>query len=144
MDNDGNIIRTEEFKPPANKLEEIASKLGILKRANTVNSMGFQIAAKRFTGSDVLPVTWVAALDSGNNWQFRSAEATVYSRNVTLSNPVHQWTWDNALTGHYISMGASTSNHAGQIVSTVGSSADPLNVIVHDGSFWIEIEYDFT
>lgn len=144
MDKEGNIIHTEEWKPPANKIEEIASRLGILKRANTVNSMGYQVAAKRFTGSSVLPVQWVGALDSADNWQFRSAGATIYSNNAVLSNPIHKWSWEGASTGYYKRLAAATSNDDSQIVSTIGAAGANLDIVVHDGSFWVEIEYDFS
>lgn len=143
MDNEGNVISTEVIKPPANKLEEIAAKLGILKRANTVNSMGYQIAAKRFTGSTVLPVQWVAALDSADIWQFRSAEATVYSNNVVLSNPVNTWAFGGTV-GYYTRIAAATSTDESQIVSTIGSPGSNLDIAVTQGAVWVEIEYDFS
>lgn len=139
-DKEGNLIKHEVYKPPKNKLEEIAAKLGILKRANSVNSMGWNTAAKRFVGVTADPVRWIAAQDSSDAWQFRSTVASVYSNNAIIKNPDSAWTWEGALTGYYQAIGAATSNHEDWIVSQILN----LDVAIHDGRYWAEIEYDFT
>jgi len=140
-DEEGNIIDVQEFKPPKNKIEEIASRLGILKRHNSVNSMGLHVAAQRFVGTGKLPVQWVFALSSAGNYYWKSSDSTVYSRNVVVANPENTWEWGGAPTA-WLAYGAATSNHQGEIVSLISG----LEIIAGSGNIgemWVEIEYDF-
>jgi len=139
-DKEGNLIKHEVYKPPKNKLEEIAAKLGILKRANTVNNTGFNICAKRWVGVTMDPVRWIAAKNSADTWWFRSTEASVVGNNAIIKNPDSAWIWEGALTGYYKSIGAATSNHENWIVSEISN----IDVKIHDGRYWAELEYDFT
>lgn len=138
-DTEGNLIKKEVIKPPKNKLEEIAARLGILKRANSVNFTGLNIMAKLWGGEAADPIKWISALQSDDTWVFKSSVATVYSRNVVVGNPDSVWVHmfpDES----YIGIGAATSNHEDWIVSSI----EFLDIIIGGGWFWAEIEYDFT
>lgn len=149
LDEDGNVVDTKEFKPPSTPLEKIASKLGILKRHNTVHTSGLNVAAKRWVGITQDPVIWVCARMSNENdypgfvgtWHFRSADVSVNGDKAYLKNAIDHW--NAGPSAVYDTMGtAYTYGDTGTIVSFI-DGVDVMNKDVGGGSIWVEIEFDF-
>jgi len=147
LDEDGNVVDTREFKPPSTPLEKIASRLGILKRHNTVNNSGLNAAAKRWVGVTQDPVTWIAVRLSSSTpyptavgtWQFHSADVSVTGDKAYVRNP--NYTWGGGPTSVYDTIGTATNNSTNAIVSYI----DGVDIVLKSlgDSLWAEIEFDF-
>lgn len=152
MDMDGNIIHTEELKPPANKLEEIASKLGILKRANTMQDFGLETAGKRFIGMTADPVEWLGAYSSTasdyimKSATYRDVTVTGSSEYTAVINNQDD-TWNYQLGGTTLSTIIGCTKMSS---NTIANSITGLEVRLRGGDsvseaahMWVEIEYEF-
>lgn len=141
IDKDGNIIKEETIKPPANKLEKIASKLGILKRANTINLTGLGVAAGRFigvVGQD--PIQYIGAYsDDDTQWDRENIVSTsTYNSNGDYIAWVKSDTFTSNAT--YSKIGAFYSD-------SDSTQCSEINLCLEMGStdtdFWIELEFVF-
>lgn len=139
-DKDGKLLKTKVVKPPKNKLEEIAARLGILKRANSVNALGMNTLAKLWVGEPADPIKFLAALRSDDDqWIFRSGTANVITSTAYFNNAIDPWAY-LGIEEYFKSLGAATTNHEDWIVSEVNW----LDLSIESGYYWAEIRYDFT
>ena len=153
LDEDGNIVETRHFSPPSTPLEKIASKLGILKRHNTVTDSGLNALAKRWVGQSQNPVNWLCVRRSHGGdfttgtWLFRSADVSVTADKAYVSNANNSWNGGSAELWDHIGAASSNSTGGGGYGATgLVSYIDDVDVDMRGlttGYLWVEIEYDF-
>jgi hypothetical protein len=146
-DVDGKIIETTVVKSPQNKIEEIATKMGILKRARTMTSSGLWASARRFGGISTAPLLWIGAWDmQAGIMLWRSGSATVEyagagtSAKLKFNNRIAPWSATGASAIRISAFYGAYDNVTAAITNAI--TAYPTSFA--KGYLWVEIEYTFS